>query len=332
MSAALRLACWNIEWFNALFDDAGLPLRDDHPAQRHGVTRGAQLAAIATVLAALEADGIMVIEAPDTSSTRQSTRALEAFAAQFGLRQSRALTGFKSETEQEISFLYDPARLTPRHDPQGDPRFDALFHHDLNSDGTPDPIRFSKPPLELALTAGARQLRLIGVHAKSKAPHGARTAADAARIGIENRRKQLAECLWLRRRVEAHLDAGDSLLVMGDFNDGPGLDEFERLFGHSGVEVVMGAACPPERRLFDPHAEMALFSRLQPTTARFWSVEWQRYFEALVDFIMVSPDLAAQKPRWRIWHPLNDPACWAAPALRDALLTASDHFPVTIDL
>ena len=332
MSAALRLACWNIEWFNALFDDAGLPLRDDHPAQRHGVTRGAQLAAIATVLAALEADGIMVIEAPDTSSTRQSTRALEAFAAQFGLRQSRALTGFKSETEQEISFLYDPARLTPRHDPQGDPRFDALFHHDLNSDGTPDPIRFSKPPLELALTAGAHQLRLIGVHAKSKAPHGARTAADAARIGIENRRKQLAECLWLRRRVEAHLDAGDSLLVMGDFNDGPGLDEFERLFGHSGVEVVMGAACPPERRLFDPHAEMALFSRLQPTTARFWSVEWQRYFEALVDFIMVSPDLAAQKPRWRIWHPLNDPACWAAPALRDALLTASDHFPVTIDL
>lgn len=94
----------------------------------------------------------------------------------------------------------------------------------------------------------------------------------------------------------------------------------------------MGVACPPEGRLFDPHAEMALFSRLQPTTARFWSVEWQRYFEALLDFIMVSPDLAAEKPHWRIWHPLNDPACWAMPELREALLTASDHFPVTIDL
>ena len=331
-SRPLRLATWNVEWFNALFDDAGLPLLDDQPAQRHGTSRSAQLEAIAIVLTALEADGIMVIEAPDTSATRQSVRALESFARHFGLRQSRAVTGFKSETEQEISFLYDPARLEVRHDPQGQPRFDGTFHHDLNGDGTPEPIRFSKPPLELAVQAGARSLRLIGVHAKSKAPHGARNAADAARIGIENRRKQLAECLWLRNRVEAHLAAGDSLLVMGDFNDGPGLDEFERLFGHSGVEVVIGAACPPEQRLYDPHAEMALFSRLQPTTARFWSTDWQRYFEALLDFIMVSPDLAAEKPRWRIWHPLNDPKCWAVPDLREALLMASDHFPVTIDL
>ena len=332
MSAPLRLATWNIEWFNALFDDAGTPLEDAEPAQRHGVSRAEQLAAIAIVLTALEADGIMVIEAPDTGTHRQSVRALERFAARYGLRQSRAVTGFRSETEQEISFLYDPARLTVCHDPQGQPRFDGTFHHDLNGDGLPEPIRFSKPPLELALEAGGRKLRLIGVHAKSKAPHGARSPADAARIGIENRRKQLAECRWLRNRVEAHLDAGESLLVMGDFNDGPGLDEFERLFGHSGVEVVLGAGCPPERQLYDPHAEMALFSRLQPTTARFWSVDWQRYFEALLDFIMVSPDLAAQKPRWRIWHPLNDPKCWAVPDLREALLTASDHFPVTLDL
>ena len=332
MTAPLRLATWNVEWFNALFDDQGRPLEDEAPAQRHGVTRGEQLAAIATVLAALEADGLMLIEAPDTSSSRHSVRALERFARRYHLRQSRAITGFKSDTEQEISFLYDPARLTVRHDPQGDPRFDGSFHHDLNDDGLPEVIRFSKPPLELAVQAGAHPLRLIGVHAKSKAPHGARTAADAARIGIENRRKQLAECRWLRNRVETHLTAGDSLLVMGDFNDGPGLDEFERLFGHSGVEVVLGVGCPPGRQLYDPHAEMALFSRLQPTTARFWSVDWQRYFEALLDFIMVSPDLAAHKPRWRIWHPLNDPECWAQPALREALLAASDHFPVTLDL
>jgi endonuclease/exonuclease/phosphatase family metal-dependent hydrolase len=29
---------------------------------------------------------------------------------------------------------------------------------------------------------------------------------------------------------------------------------------------------------------------------------------------------------------LDDPECWADPGLRDALLTASDHFPVTLDL
>ena len=47
---------------------------------------------------------------------------------------------------------------------------------------------------------------------------------------------------------------------------------------------------------------------------------------------MVSPDLAAQHPAWRIWHPFNDPGVTALPGLSAAILTASDHFPVTLDL
>lgn len=328
----LRLATYNVEWFNALFDDQGRLLEDNAPGQRHGINRGDQLAALGIVFTALDADGVMVIEAPDTNGRRSSVKALETFAAAYGLRCRRAVTGFKSETEQEISFLYDPDKLTARHDPQGDPRFDGTFYYDLNDDGAPEPIRPSKPPLELAVTAGGQSFRLIGVHVKSKAPHGARHPAEATRISIENRRKQLAECLWLRERIDGHLAARDDLIVLGDFNDGPGLDEFERLFGHSGVEVVMGVGCTPDCQLVDPHAEMALKSRLQPTTARFWNVEHARYFEALLDFIMVSPGLARRSPHWRIWHPLNDPKCWAVPELREALLQASDHFPVTLDL
>ena len=45
-----------------------------------------------------------------------------------------------------------------------------------------------------------------------------------------------------------------------------------------------------------------------------------------------SPDLAATAPDWRIWHPVNDPGVTEVPELADALLSASDHFPVTIDL
>ncbi|MEL7126638.1 MAG: endonuclease, partial [Pseudomonadota bacterium] len=48
--------------------------------------------------------------------------------------------------------------------------------------------------------------------------------------------------------------------------------------------------------------------------------------------IMVSQDLAARAPRWRIWHPLDDPECWRQPHLRDALVAASDHFPVSLDI
>lgn len=329
---SLRLATWNVEWFNALFDDTGRPLEDGEPGQRFGVNRRDQLAAIAIVMTAMDADGIMVIEAPDSSARRSSVRALENFAAHYGLRCRRAVTGFRSETEQEITFLFDPDRLSAAHAPQGEPRFDGTFRYDLNGDGIPEPVRPSKPPLELELQFGPRLLRVIGVHVKSKAPHGARQEDEARRISIENRRKQLAECIWLRHRVESHLAAGDDLLVMGDFNDGPGLDEFELLFGYSGVEVVMGVNCTDCDKLFDPHAEMALKSRLQPTTARFWNPTQERYFEALLDFIMVSSGLTRPMPRWRIWHPLNDPKCLATPELHAALLAASDHFPVSVDL
>lgn len=335
----LRLATYNVEWFNALFDVRGRLLDDAEWSARYNITRADQLAALGIVFTAMDADAIMVIEAPDTNGKRATVKALENFADTIGLRARRALIGFPSPTEQEIALLYDPDRITARHDPRGEaegeaPRFDGTFRMDLDQDGTPEPIRFSKPPLELALTVNNRPLRMIGVHAKSKAPHGARDPNEAIRIAIENRRKQLAECVWLRARVAAHLAAGDDLVVMGDFNDGPGLDDYEKLFGHSGVEVVMGVGCDPQMRLFDPHADMALDRRigLQPTTARFWQVDQERWFEALLDFVMVSPGLLTHHAKWRIWHPLNDPTCLRTPELREALLTASDHFPVTLDL
>ncbi len=333
----IRLATWNIAWFNALFDDHGAELADGEPSSRHRVTRAGQIEAIARVMAAIDADGMVVIEAPDTNGRRSTRRALEGFAARHGLRTRRAVIGFPSDTEQEIAFLHDPAVLAARHAPMASPaapRFDRSFRHDLDADGIPETLRFDKPPLELALAGPGRDLRLIGVHAKSKAPHGATGHDEAMRIGIENRRKQLAQCLWLRARVEDHLAAGHSLAVMGDFNDGPGLDEYERLFGHSGVEIVLGTDAPPAVRLTDPHAAMALQSRvgLTPTTARFFLKPPGRHFEALLDFAMVSPDLAAEGPVWRIWHPFDDPAIAADAPLREALLAASDHFPVTLDL
>jgi endonuclease/exonuclease/phosphatase family metal-dependent hydrolase len=251
--------------------------------------------------------------------------ALETLAAFAGIRARKAMIGFASGTEQEIAFLYDPDRVSARHEPGETadfPRFDGAIASEFGM------ITHSKPPLELAVQVGGRALRLIGVHAKSKAPHGADDAADAIRIARENRLKQLVQCRWIRGRVDALLADGNPVIVLGDFNDGPGLDAYEAEFGQSGVEVVLGTGATA---LHDRHAQLALSRRLGivPTSARFWLAPEKRYFEALLDFIMVSAGLNAAAPRWNIWHPFNDPAC--AP-LRDALLAASDHFPVTVDI
>jgi len=339
----MRIATYNVEWFNALFDDAGQLLDDGEWSARYDVTRSDQIAALGIVFTAIDADAIMIIEAPDHNGQRETVAALENFARVMDLRARKALVGFANETQQEIALLYDPDVLKVRHDPKGPatgkkgarqaPRFDGVFRIDLDIDATEDLVAFSKPPLEIdARTDEGTALRLIGAHLKSKAPHGAETRDEAMRIGIANRRKQLAQAIWLRERVADHLDAGESFVLLGDLNDGPGLDEFENLFGRSSVEIIMGDE--GRRGLHDPHARNALKRKFGAvsSTARFYVASEGRYMQALLDYVMISPDLMRREPSWRIWHPFDDPQCWKLPELRAALLAASDHFPVTLDI
>jgi len=340
----MRIATYNIEWFNNLFDDDGQILEDGGWSGRQDVTRAEQLTALGIVFSALDADAVMIVEAPDDNRRRDTVRALENFTHAYGLRARKALLGFRNDTQQEIALLYNPDVLRAVHDPvgretgkkgaRGAPRFDSVFRWDVDVDDAPELITFSKPPLEarLEVIETGKHLRMIGVHIKSKAPHGAGSEKEIMRVAIENRRKQLAQCIWLRGRVESHLEAGEPVIVLGDFNDGPGLDEYEKLFGRSGVEIVLGES--GATKLYDPHARLALSRRVgaMPVTSRFFIQAENKYLQALLDYIMVSPDLKRKDPHWRIWHPFDDPACYRTPELREALLTASDHFPVSIDI
>lgn len=338
----MRIATYNVEWFSALFDQNNQLIDDASWSRRWDVTKAMQTKALGKVFTALDADAIMIIEAPDSSRHQSGEIALENFAHHFGLRQNKALIGFENDTQQEIALLYDPLKMQVEHDPQGSvngdgtPRFDKSFRLDLDVDSEPEDVVFSKPPLEVLLRPKERPpFRLIGVHAKSKAPHGARNEHEAVQISISNRRKQLAQCIWLRKRVDEHLTAGNDLIVLGDFNDGPGLDEYERLFGRSGIEIVLGTSYPKEQQLHDPNATAVISPRrhASPTSARFYNHHTKSYLNALLDYVMLSDSLfQSTNPTWRIWHPFDDPACFRSDPLCQALLAASDHFPVTVDL
>ncbi|SFI90450.1 Endonuclease/Exonuclease/phosphatase family protein [Jannaschia pohangensis] len=328
---AFRFATWNVEWFDRLFHDDGTLDAGEDWSARYRITKARQLEAIAEVLRAVDADAILVIEAPDDSQRRSSRVALETFAEEAGLRTNRAILGFANDTQQEIALLFDPARVTPRHAPgstEQAPRFDGTLGFDLDTDLRAETLVWSKPPLELDLETPVGPLHLIGVHAKSKAAHGATDAQDELRLNILNRRKQLAQCIWLRRRVDQRLSEGRRLIVAGDFNDGPGLDRFETLFGRSGVEIVQGEGTTA---LYDPSAKTPRMGAALPATARFWDNTAKRYLNALLDFAMVSYDLR-DISTWRILHPFDDPKAAADRTLGQALLDASDHFPVILDL
>ena len=96
---------------NSLFDEAGALLDDDGWSGRHGVNRATQIAALKRVFRAMDADAVMIIEAPDQGRSRDTVTALETFAAFAGLRTRRAVIGFANDTQQEIALLYDPCLL-----------------------------------------------------------------------------------------------------------------------------------------------------------------------------------------------------------------------------
>ena len=312
----MRIAGWNVEWFNSLFDGDGTVKADDEPSGREGVSVGERARAVAQVLRALDADAVVVIEAPDISRRRDGGAMLGAFARRAGIRARRVLIGFANDTRQEIALLHDPHRLEARHDPreaEDAPRFDG--HLDLEIEGRMQRTRFSKPPLEVACRTPGGGFRLVGVHAKS---------TPVGEDDPSSRRKLLGQCVWLRRRIEAHLDAGEALIVLGDLNSEPTPDD------GSGVGIVMGRG---DRRLHDPNAEARLRDGPEggSTSVRFRPRGGEGFREALLDYALVSPTVAARGPRWRIWHPLRPP-CSEDAALSRALLAASDHFPVTIDV
>jgi endonuclease/exonuclease/phosphatase family metal-dependent hydrolase len=343
----LRLACYNIAWFARLFDRRSRLVDDQRPSPVPEVTRHRQAEAVAEVLARVDADCYAIVEAPNEGSRQDCVAELEGFAARFGLRQRSALIGFESPTEQEIALLFDPDRIAARHAPFGEllderkaatgalpfgtPRFDGVFP--LRQEGGVALHRFLKPPLEARIEDRATGLAflLIALHLQSRAALGDGGPDELRRRADANRHRQHAEAVWLRARIEEHLAAGEELVVLGDFNDGPGYDAEP---GPSIIGLVGGDSGRPEHRLrnaFDP-AGLPAGSRW-PATARFYDDAGRPYLDALVDYILLAPGLAARtRPAWRIWHPFDDRECWDDEGLHRALLDASDHFPVSVDL
>ena len=96
----MRITTYNIEWFNSLFDDDGRLMFDQHWSGRYNVRRDEQLAAIGYVFQWLDADVVLIVEAPDHSKSRSTVDALERFAHHFGLRARTAVIGFSNDTQQ----------------------------------------------------------------------------------------------------------------------------------------------------------------------------------------------------------------------------------------
>ena len=110
---------------------------------------------------------------------------------------------------------------------------------------------FYRPPLEakVEVLGNGTNFKLMVVHPKSKGIFNAMDLAHWERESKRNQLKLYAECTWIRRRVDEWLKGGDEVIVMGDVNDGPGMDNYERTYGRSAVEIIMGDLFAPDKIL-----------------------------------------------------------------------------------
>ena len=330
---AIKLCSYNIEWFDKLFNP-------DNSMKTTGEATE-KLDAIANVLTKVKADLVGIQEAPNStaSGTQSTVEKLENFAAAYGLRTKKAKTGFISGGQQELAVLYDPDKLAVNHKPGGtnsksNPKFNGELYIDTDDDRIKEVYKHYRPPMEanVKVQATGNEFRLIVAHTKSK---GIFSSVDMVNLERESRRSRLkifAECSWIRKRVDEWLGQGHDVVVMGDINDGPGMDEYEMRFGRSGVEILMGS-------LFEPDAIMRnLAGRPKwgqygwsPSSARFKDRITETYVNVLIDHILVSAGLkpSGANPH-QIWNPFGDDD--EAKTIKDDLLKASDHFPISIKL
>lgn len=322
---SLKACTYNIEHFNRYFDDSNHPETSADSEEK--------LEAVATVLREVNADLVGVVEAPSASPDAQPPRgtveALENFAEKYGLRQRKAAMGFASDWHQELAVMYDPDKIESVEHVVGggrgqSPSFDEKFVYDADGDGIEEVYTFERPPFEAKVTATetGKSFRLILAHAKSKANFEPMDRLHHKRESMANRKKIFAECTWIRHRIEEWMDEYP-VMVMGDFNDGPGMDFYERRFGKTGIELVMGDLFNPGRVLRSAYRQPQWTGDgWVPYTASFYPPFGRGDLRVPLDYVLSTEDL--QPAEGEVWNPEN------REDLKDELNTASDHFPVSM--
>ncbi|WP_119167281.1 endonuclease/exonuclease/phosphatase family protein [Algihabitans albus] len=255
----LKIANWNVEWMNRWFtaDNAGAPqLRRSEEVGGVSDLPGLCIR-VAAVIEAMNADIVALQEGP----SRKSEMVL--FITQF-LGDRYAVEGPAGAGQQKLYTLIkrssdavaDVFRITQELGLD----FEADWEVDVDRDLVLDSYGFTRPPLVLKImTSSGRELRLINLHAKSKYVHqGERLWRDPlrrdeyVREALQARQRISAEAMRVREYLDLSFaqDEQAALALIGDFNDGPGFDYFEkRYLTHGLANTLAGSPYIPPRML-----------------------------------------------------------------------------------
>lgn len=224
------MMCYNIEHMNRMFrNDAVKPSEVERAGK------------IALTIQNIKPHVLGICEAATTEAEHNH------FVQNFLSDSDYKLALGASRGGQNLVFYYrDPFSLVSIDDARSS--YDPWLA-DIDKDGLREKHKWERKPLEaiFEIESGGPQIRVILVHTKSKGVFSVVDLQDFQRISLGNRMRLLGQALMLRDRLDQLIQQPNSLpiVLMGDMNDGPGLDPYEKVIGKSFVETVTGSVYDP---------------------------------------------------------------------------------------
>ncbi len=201
---------------------------------------------------------------------------------------------------------------------------------DIDNDKLKEYYEWEREPLEVVFEINGKDFRVILVHTKSKGVFDVTDFQNFQKISMANRMKLIAQAVSLRKRIEELTKSSPMpMIILGDMNDGPGLDPYESYLGRSFVETTMGSIHQPASIYHN-----TLWWMMGTAKTDLWTAEFPDPIvtsaiglkhHVWIDHILVSPDML--DPQSPVRYDPNDPA-----AIGPRNKKASDHFPVMCNI
>jgi len=338
----MRIVNWNIEWMNDWFVGGGsVAFRQDNP--RKGITDVVALCTrVASVVKGLDPDVLTIQEGP--SDIREMILFVDTFLADnLGEPLFDIFIGMDGGAQKIYAFVKKGGEFTNPVLPTDDLTLDLQdpFEVDITGDYQLEGYEFTRLPLviEGTIAGDNSQLRIVSLHTKSKYVHRGRslwnnldTRMQFIAAAMKNRRRISAEAMRVRLYIDEllNLNFNSHLIVTGDFNDGPGIDYFERRYlTHNVTDILLGSTYYPNR-IFN-HAFLGRVPEEERFTAIFDDfVDDISDRPILLDHILVSPALSQSIQNAGIAHQEYQAGTDANASGRQRHV--SDHRPVFLDL
>ena len=343
----IRVASINGEWMNSWFgpdaDAAAFVPKFKLPGGGEFNNTAKAAGKLAAAIKAIDPDILALEEAPSRKAELDLFISTHLTAGGAPLYSS--IIG-DSGGAQKLAVLFKPNVATASIAPSSElaTLLDA-WEADVDGSMHLGPYQFTRTPLVVNVKVQGHALQIVVLHTKSSFVNNGKTLwNDPARrqeyviAALKARRRNATEGMRVRRYLDEKLQVAPDarIIVLGDLNDGPGMDVFEEKYlAHNVTDIVLGSGFDPEGLFFHAQHDVAPDARYTAVFDDF--VEAIDNKRLLLDHILLSPAFAKPGAGLRrvpnsgaIHHQEFESLLENGGARRDG--RPSDHRPVSVKL